>query len=82
MYAVCKGICQRKCPEAFIALIANTTIATKPVKDYQEVDDITIQDFHHANEQIPLIDKLHAALDGIMKPVTSGFGFIDLIIRS
>ena len=33
------------------------------------------------DEQIPLvIDKLHIALDGIMKPVTSGFSFIDLII--
>ncbi|MCT6976263.1 HAD hydrolase family protein, partial [Salmonella enterica subsp. enterica serovar Yoruba] len=32
-------------------------------------------------EQIPLvIDKLHVTLDGIMKPVTSGFGFIVLII--
>ena len=27
-----------------------------------------------------VIDHLHSALDGIMKPVTSGFGFIDLII--
>ncbi|SUH38515.1 putative hydrolase [Salmonella enterica subsp. enterica] len=33
------------------------------------------------DEQIPLvIDKLHVTLDGIMKPVTSGFDFIDLII--
>ena len=27
-----------------------------------------------------LVDKLHVSLDGIMKPVTSGFGFVDLII--
>ncbi|ARO95433.1 sugar phosphatase SupH [Salmonella enterica subsp. enterica serovar Bovismorbificans] len=27
-----------------------------------------------------MIDKLHVTLDGIMKPVTSGFGFIVLII--
>ncbi|MGL0119991.1 HAD hydrolase family protein, partial [Salmonella enterica subsp. enterica] len=33
------------------------------------------------DEQIPLvIDKLHVTLDGIMKPATSGFDFIDLII--
>ena len=33
------------------------------------------------DSEIPqLIDKLHVSLDGIMKPVTSGFGFVDLII--
>ena len=50
-------------PEAFVALMAKHYHRLKPVKDYQEIDDV-----------------LHIALDGIMKPVTSGFGFIDLII--
>ena len=54
----------------------------KAVKDYQEIDDVLFKfSLNLPDEQIPLvIDKLHIALDGIMKPVTSGFGFIDLII--
>ncbi|MDU7125845.1 MAG: Cof-type HAD-IIB family hydrolase [Escherichia coli] len=57
-------------------------IGEKPVKDYQEIDDVLFKfSLNLPDEQIPLvIDKLHVALDGIMKPVTSGFGFIDLII--
>ncbi len=54
----------------------------KAVKDYQEIDDVLFKfSLNLPDEQIPLvIDKLRITLDGIMKPVTSGFGFIDLII--
>lgn len=69
-------------PEAFVALMAKHYHRLKPVKDYQEIDDVLFKfSLNLPDEQIPLvIDKLHVALDGIMKPVTSGFGFIDLII--
>ena len=69
-------------PEAFVALMAKHYHRLKPVKDYQEIDDVLFKfSLNLPDEQIPLvIDKLHIALDGIMKPVTSGFGFIDLII--
>ncbi|HBB8532796.1 TPA: sugar-phosphatase YbiV, partial [Escherichia coli] len=69
-------------PEAFVALMAKHYHRLKPVKDYQEIDDVLFKfSLNLPDEQIPLVvDKLHVALDGIMKPVTSGFGFIDLII--
>ena len=69
-------------PEAFVALMAKHYHRLKAVKDYQEIDDVLFKfSLNLPDEQIPLvIDKLHIALDGIMKPVTSGFGFIDLII--
>ncbi|ORG56652.1 sugar-phosphatase [Salmonella enterica subsp. enterica serovar Typhimurium] len=69
-------------PEAFVTLMAKHYHRLKPVKDYQEIDDVLFKfSLNLPDEQIPLvIDKLHVTLDGIMKPVTSGFGFIDLII--
>lgn len=69
-------------PEAFVTLMAKHYHRLKPVKDYQEIDDVLFKfSLNLPDEQIPLvIDKLHVTLDDIMKPVTSGFGFIDLII--
>ncbi|PDN26349.1 sugar-phosphatase [Salmonella enterica] len=69
-------------PEAFVTLMAKHYHRLKPVKAYQEIDDVLFKfSLNLPDEQIPLvIDKLHVTLDGIMKPVTSGFGFIDLII--
>ncbi len=71
-----------KCPQAFVALMAKHYHRLKAVKDYQDIYDVLFKfSLNLPDEQIPLvIDKLHIALDGIMKPVTSGFGFIDLII--
>ncbi|EBR7327259.1 HAD hydrolase family protein [Salmonella enterica subsp. enterica serovar Berkeley] len=69
-------------PEALVTLMAKHYHRLKPVKDYQEIDDVLFKfSLNLPDEQIPLvIDKLHVTLDGIMKPVTSGFGFIVLII--
>lgn len=56
-------------PEAFVALMAKHYHRLKPVKDYQEIDDVLFKfSLNLPDEQIPLvIDKLHVALDGIMK---------------
>ena len=69
-------------PESFVALMSKHYHRLKPVKDYQDIDDVLFKfSLNLPDQQIPLvIDHLHSALDGIMKPVTSGFGFIDLII--
>ncbi|GJL46939.1 TPA: HAD family hydrolase [Citrobacter farmeri] len=69
-------------PASFVALMAKHYHRLKPVKDYHDIDDVLFKfSLNLPDQQIPLvIDKLHTALDGIMKPVTSGFGFIDLII--
>ncbi len=50
--------------------------------DYREIDDVLFKfSLNLPDSDIPnLVDKLHVSLDGIMKPVTSGFGFVDLII--
>lgn len=70
-------------PEAFVALMSKHYHRLKPVKDFQDIDDVLFKfSLNLPDGQIPLvIDHLHTALDGIMKPVTSGFGFIDLIIQ-
>lgn len=72
----------KNAPEAFVALMAKHYHRLQPVNDYHDIDDILFKfSLNLPDEQIPLvIDKLHVSLDGIMKPVTSGFGFIDLII--
>ncbi|MET6677118.1 Cof-type HAD-IIB family hydrolase [Citrobacter amalonaticus] len=69
-------------PESFVALMSKHYHRLKPVKDYHNIDDVLFKfSLNLPDQQIPLvIDHLHTALDGIMKPVTSGFGFIDLII--
>lgn len=69
-------------PDAFVALMSKHYHRLKPVKDYHDIDDVLFKfSLNLPDRQIPMmIDTLHTALDGIMKPVTSGFGFIDLII--
>lgn len=69
-------------PDTFVALMSKHYHRLKPVKDYHDIDDVLFKfSLNLADQQIPMvIDTLHTALDGIMKPVTSGFGFIDLII--
>jgi len=54
----------------------------KHVSDYRDIDDVLFKfSLNLPDSDIPnLIDALHVSLDGIMKPVTSGFGFVDLII--
>ncbi|EAA0972363.1 HAD family hydrolase [Salmonella enterica] len=72
----------KNAPETFVALMAKHYHRLQPVNDYHDIDDILFKfSLNLPDEKIPLvIDKLHVSLDGIMKPVTSGFGFIDLII--
>ena len=50
--------------------------------NYHDIDDKIFKfSLNLPDSEIPeLVDKLHVSLDGIMKPVTSGFGFVDLII--
>ncbi|HFZ8995155.1 TPA: Cof-type HAD-IIB family hydrolase [Citrobacter freundii] len=69
-------------PQEFVALMSKHYHRLQAVKDYQEIDDVLFKfSLNLADDQIPLVmDALHRSLDGIMKPVTSGFGFIDLII--
>lgn len=71
-----------KTPRSIRRTDGKTLPSPETCKDYQEIDDVLFKfSLNLPDEQIPLvIDKLHIALDGIMKPVTSGFGFIDLII--
>ena len=69
-------------PEEFVALMSKHYHRLKRISDYREIDDVLFKSsLNLPAQQIPLvIDHLHAALDGIMKPVTSGFGFVGLII--
>lgn len=69
-------------PAAFVALMSKHYHRLKPVKDYHDIDDVLFKfSLNLPDEQIPsVVETLHTSLDGIMKPVTSGFGFIDLII--
>ncbi len=69
-------------PEAFIELMSKHYYRLKRIKDYGEINDKLFKfSLNLPDEQIPLlIDALHVSLDGVMKPVASGFGFIDLII--
>ncbi|WNP33224.1 Cof-type HAD-IIB family hydrolase [Enterobacter kobei] len=71
-----------RAPDAFVELMSHHYHRLKPVRDYHEIDDKMFKfSLNLPDSQIPqLIDALHVSLDGIMKPVTSGFGFVDLII--
>lgn len=71
-----------KAPESFIKLMAKHYHRLKPVADYRQIDDKLFKfSLNLPDSDIPqLVDALHVSLDGIMKPVTSGFGFVDLII--
>ena len=63
-------------PDAFVALMSKHYHRLQRISDYQNIND-TLFKF---SLNLPDSDKLHVSLDGIMKPVTSGFGFVDLII--
>ncbi len=69
-------------PDEFVALMSKHYYRLKRVARYTDIDDKLFKfSLNLPDEQIPLlIDKLRVSLDGVMKPVTSGFGFIDLII--
>ncbi|WP_054180204.1 Cof-type HAD-IIB family hydrolase [Trabulsiella odontotermitis] len=71
-----------KAPDDFVALMAKHYHRLKRVADYREINDKLFKfSLNLPDSDIPqLVDKLHVSLDGIMKPVTSGFGFVDLII--
>lgn len=69
-------------PDEFVALMAKHYYRLQRVADYSEINDKLFKfSLNLPDSEIPaLVDKLHVSLDGIMKPVTSGFGFVDLII--
>lgn len=69
-------------PESFVALMSKHYHRLQRVTDYHAINDTLFKfSLNLPDSDIPaLIDKLHVSLDGIMKPVTSGFGFVDLII--
>ena len=71
-----------KAPDEFVALMSKHYHRLKRISNYHEIDDVLFKfSLNLPDSDIPdLIDKLHVSLDGIMKPVTSGFGFVDLII--
>ncbi|MDQ6581227.1 MULTISPECIES: Cof-type HAD-IIB family hydrolase [Enterobacter cloacae complex] len=71
-----------KAPDAFVALMSKHYHRLKRISDYRDIDDVLFKfSLNLPDRDIPnLVDKLHVSLDGIMKPVTSGFGFVDLII--
>jgi len=71
-----------KAPDAFIELMSKHYYRLKRISHYSEINDKLFKfSLNLPDEQIPqLVDALHISLEGVMKPVTSGFGFIDLII--
>lgn len=71
-----------KAPDAFVQLMSKHYYRLQRVADYQQIDDTLFKfSLNLPDSDIPqLVDALRVSLDGIMKPVTSGFGFVDLII--
>lgn len=71
-----------KAPDAFIDLMSKHYHCLQRVSDYHHTGDTLFKfSFNLPDSEIPqLIGKLHVSPDGIMKPVTSGFGFVDLIV--
>ena len=69
-------------PEELVALMSKHYYRLKRVANYHDINDKMFKfSLNLPDSLIPaLVDKLHISLDGIMKPVTSGFGFVDLII--
>ncbi len=72
----------KSAPPEFVELMSHHYHRLKQVDDYREIDDKMFKfSLNLPDSEIPqLVDALHVSLDGIMKPVTSGFGFVDLII--
>ena len=73
-----------KAPDAFVELMSKHYHRLQRVSDYHAIDDTLFKfSLNLPDSEIPqLIDKLHVSLDGIMKPVTSGFGFVDAVITA
>ncbi len=71
-----------KAPDAFVELMSKHYHRLRRRSGSHAIDDTLFKfSLNLPDSEIPqLIDKLHVSLDGIMKPVTSGFGFVDLII--
>lgn len=71
-----------RAPQALVELMSKHYYRLQRVADFHAVDDKIFKfSLNLPDSDIPeLVDKLHVSLDGIMKPVTSGFGFVDLII--
>ena len=69
-------------PDAFVALMSKHYHRLERISDYRQIDDRLFKfSLNLPDDEIPqLVEALHTSLDGIMKPVTSGFGFVDLII--
>ncbi len=69
-------------PEAFLSLMAKHYHRLQPVQDLRAVDDVIFKfSLNLPDAEVPaLVRQLDHKLDGIVKPVTSGFGFVDLII--
>lgn len=66
----------------FLAIMARHYHRLKSVPDLRMVDDVIFKfALNLPDADIPALHhQLSHALDGIVKPVTSGFGFVDLII--
>ncbi|EOV8837726.1 Cof-type HAD-IIB family hydrolase [Cronobacter dublinensis] len=84
-YVVCgleSAYYQAGAPQAFISLMSKHYHRLKPVEDLFAIDDIIFKfSLNLPDNQIPaLIANLHNELEGVVKPVTSGYGFVDLII--
>lgn len=86
MYFVACGLesayISESAPDTLVELMSKHYYRLKRVANFHDVDDKMFKfSLNLPDSDIPeLIDKLHVSLDGIMKPVTSGFGFVDLII--
>ncbi|EGT4382996.1 HAD family hydrolase [Cronobacter malonaticus] len=84
-YVVCglaSAYYQAGAPEAFISLMAKHYHRLKPVENLLDIDDVIFKfSLNLPDDQIlALIENLHNELEGVVKPVTSGYGFVDLII--
>lgn len=73
---------QMPVPQAFINLMAQHYHRLQGISQLEEIDDIIFKfSLNLPDNEIPaLIQRLHHTLDGIIHPVVSGYGFIDLII--
>lgn len=73
---------QQGASDEFIALMQKHYHRLQPVDDVTQINDIIFKySLNLDDQQIPaLIHQLNHALDGIIHPVTSGYGFVDLII--
>lgn len=69
-------------PQAVVDKMSNHYRRLKKVEDFSEVDDIIFKfSLGVQNEVIPtLLKKLASEVGDITQPVSSGFGFIDLIV--